>query len=137
MSIESKRVRCGSCGAELSGPASTSTNERKDCPFCGSRSRLFSIALSGIGKARSMLRLKGRRAKGGKPFIEQKVGDDLHRKSGRWMRLERLIDRVKNWYREIVKDRETGEILDRCEEPLDQHRGHGAANRKSDPTIRD
>jgi hypothetical protein len=34
-----------------------------------------------------------------------------------------------NWYSKIVKDQETGELLRHCEEPLDQHRGHGSAKR--------
>jgi hypothetical protein len=41
------------------------------------------------------------------------------------MRLERVIDRAKNWYREIVTDPVTGKIIHACEEPLDAHRGHG------------
>jgi hypothetical protein len=36
-----------------------------------------------------------------------------------------------NWYCETVKDGETGELLHHCEEPFDQHTGHGSAkNRK-------
>jgi hypothetical protein len=41
------------------------------------------------------------------------------------MKLERLIDRAKNWYKEVVRDPETGEIIHKCEEPLREHRGHG------------
>jgi hypothetical protein len=32
-----------------------------------------------------------------------------------------------NWYSETVKDEETDELLHHCEEPLDQHTGHGSA----------
>jgi len=59
--------------------------------------------------------------------MEQTVGDDLHLKSGKWMKLERLIDRVGDWYREIVTDPENGQIIHFCEEPLSQHYGHGSA----------
>ena len=42
---------------------------------------------------RSQLRLKLRRPTEKKPYVEQKVGDDLHRASGEWHRLERVINR--------------------------------------------
>jgi len=63
----------------------------------------------------------------GKPYIEGKGGDDLHRKTGRWMHLQRIIDRARNWYTEVVTDPETGMVVHRCEEPLSEHWGHGSA----------
>jgi hypothetical protein len=66
----------------------------------------------------------------GKPYIEGKVGDDLQRDTGEWMHLQRIIDRVKDWYTEVVTDAETGKIVHRCEEPLSQHRGHCSAKHK-------
>ena len=100
-------------------------------------SRHFTVYIGEIVTVRSMLGLKGRHATGGRPFIEQKVGDDLHRKSGRWMMLERVIDRAKNWYREVVTDRETGKIVHQCDEPLSDHRGHGAAKKTPKQGQRD
>jgi hypothetical protein len=36
-----------------------------------------------------------------------------------------------NWYSETVKDEETDELLHHCEEPFNEHTGHGSAkNRK-------
>ena len=69
----------------------------------------------------------------GRPYLEGTSGEDLYRKTGKWMLLERVIDRAKNWYREIVKDPDTGKIVLRCEEPLSQHRGHGSARKKNAP----
>jgi hypothetical protein len=72
----------------------------------------------------------GYKAKGqgkGKPYIEGKVGDDLYRNTGKWMHLQRIIDRTRNWYEEVVTDPETGNVTHRCEEPLSEHRGHGSA----------
>jgi hypothetical protein len=69
--------------------------------------------------------MKVRHPNGGRPFIEHIVGDDLHRKSGKWMRLQRLIDRATNRYRETVTDPEIGIIIHQNEEPLSEHRGHG------------
>ena len=39
-----------------------------------------------------------------KPYVEQTVGDDLDRKSSRWMKLHRRIDRDRKWYDERITD---------------------------------
>ena len=62
-----------------------------------------------------------------KPSLEGIVGDDLHHDSGKWMYKERVVDREKNKYKEIITDPETGKIVRKCEEPLDKHIGHGSA----------
>jgi hypothetical protein len=38
-----------------------------------------------------------------------------------------VIERAKDWYREVVTDYETGKMVHQCEEPLAEHQGHGAA----------
>jgi len=137
MPVDSQTVRCGNCGIDLKESTNTPPDKRTGCPSCGSMSRHFSVSISGTVTVRSMLGLKGRHATGGRPFIEQKIGDDLHRKSGRWMRLERVIDRARNWYRELVTDRETGKIVNQCDGPLSDHRGHGAAKGTPEREPRD
>ncbi len=62
--------------------------------------------------------------------MEQTSGDDLWRARGKWMKLERLVDRENDLYRKIIADPETGEVVIRVEKPLSQHRGHGSAKRK-------
>lgn len=62
-----------------------------------------------------------------RPIKEFKVGDDLHRNSGKWFYREMYINREKNQYKEIVKDKTTGKIIHKCEEPLSEHKGHGSA----------
>jgi hypothetical protein len=74
--------------------------------------------------------LKARHGAGGKPFAESVVGADLHRDSGKWMHLERVIDRVKDEYKKVVTDPDTGTVIYKCEEPLSKHQGHGAAKHK-------
>lgn len=56
-------------------------------------------------------------------------GDDLHRKSGKWMKKERVIDHAKDEYKEVVTDPEDGRIVHQCEEPLSKHIGHGSAKK--------
>jgi len=65
-----------------------------------------------------------------RPFLEQKIGDDLHKKSNTWMSLERVIDRAKNWYKEIIVNPKTGEIIHKIEEPLSDHTDHGSAKKR-------
>lgn len=75
----------------------------------------------------------GFKAKGqgtGKLYIEGKSGDDLQRENGKWMKKERIIDRENDHYREVVTDPETGKVIQHCDEPLSQHRGHGSAKKK-------
>lgn len=63
--------------------------------------------------------------------IEQLIGDDLHRSSGRWYKKVRIIDRAHDYYLEEVTDPETKRVIHRCEEPLTQHLGHGSDKRGS------
>jgi hypothetical protein len=74
---------------------------------------------------------KQRRAAGGKPPRETVTGDDLHRDSGEWRRLDRVIDRERDEYHEVIRD-SSGVIIHECHEHLSQDRGHGAA--RQDPT---
>jgi hypothetical protein len=130
MSVESIFTRCGQCGKPLNEPPSMPVEQRTACPSCGSTVRAFSIEISSTLEVHGQRRLKGRRASGGAPFIEQKVGSDLHRKTGIWMKLERVIDRAHDWYRERIMSPKTGEVIRECEEPLSQHQGHGTAKKR-------
>lgn len=77
------------------------------------------------------LRFKGKRGGKGRPFVEGKSGDDLHKKDGKWMHREIAIDREKNHYKEKVTNPKTGSVVHACEEPLSQHVDHGSAKKKS------
>jgi hypothetical protein len=66
----------------------------------------------------------------GKTLTESVAGDDLHRKSGKWMHKERVIDHANDLYREVVTDPDSGEIIHQQEELLSHHRGHGSDKRK-------
>lgn len=120
-------VRCGKCGAELHEAPGTAVEQRAPCPSCGSLTRQFAIGIASVVTPRSKVKFKGRHAGGGRPFVEAVVGSDLHYVSDVWMRLERVLDRADNRYREVVVNRATGAIVHECDEPLSAHRGHGAA----------
>lgn len=72
---------------------------------------------------------KGRRDGKKRPFIEGKWGDDLHRLSGVWNRLRRVIDRENDRYVEKIEAPD-GTVLRDVDEPLPEHRGHGSAKRQ-------
>jgi hypothetical protein len=106
---------------------SAPVEKRLPCPQCGSFTRWIHVTCSDTLRLHSKLNLKARHSGEKRPFMEQTVGDDFHRKSGRWMALYRLIDRVKYWYHERITDAATGNVVHECSEPLTNHRGHGSA----------
>ncbi len=124
---------CGSCGAPIDEPSNTAPEERKPCPSCGSTSRQIRVELAEALEFHASLGYKAKSQGKGKPYLEGRTGDDLYRKTGKWMLLERVIDRAKNWYKKLITDPETGKVVHRCEEPLTDHRGHGSAKKKSEP----
>ena len=73
---------------------------------------------------------KARHGDTGKPYFESIASDDLYRKSCKWMLLERIIDREKDFYKEVISDPKTGKIIRKCEEPLSQHIDYGSARQK-------
>lgn len=127
MSEATIRSNCGECGAEISEVPNVQPEQRKPCPSCGSILRAIQVSISERVVIREKLGLKARHKDAKKPYIESVSGDDLHRKTGKWMKLSRLIDRENNHYREEIKDPSTGEIIHHCEEPLSDHKGHGSA----------
>lgn len=64
----------------------------------------------------------------GKPAREQIVGSEMSA-SGRLVHKERHWDKQSDWYFERITNIQTGEIIHECEEPLSEHRGHGAAKK--------
>jgi hypothetical protein len=92
----------------------------------------FAVTLETEVGVRAKLLRKAKATGKGKPFVEGVDGDDVHRATGHWNVLSRLIDRRGNRYRERIVDGETGEVIRDVDEPLTGHRGHG-----SDKTVRD
>ena len=130
MPIDNNSVQCGGCGVTLEEDPSLPVESRGPCPVCGSATRLFQVAIRVKAAARSKLGLRGKHAGSVEPFFEQVSGDDLHHKTGKWMKHSRVIGRDNDLYHEVVTNPETGEVVHECKEKLSQHRGHGAANLK-------
>lgn len=126
MPVHYPSVFCGNCGLVLEENTSCPVEETNPCPSCGSVRRNIYVTIHDTGTSREKLGMKGRHSAGGKPFIEQVSGDDLHRKSGKWMNLRRIIDHKNDLYHEVFTDPETGRVVHECKEPLSKHLGHGA-----------
>ncbi|MGD0856397.1 MAG: hypothetical protein ABSA18_11400 [Dehalococcoidia bacterium] len=118
-------VVCGKCKCELEEEPNIAPIQRVPCPKCGSTSRNFEVKSSVTITAKSQVSVLGKRQGKGKPFIEQVAGDNLHRKTGKWMKRSRVIDRENDSYKETITDPATGEIIHHCDEPLSKHIGHG------------
>ena len=123
-------VKCGSCGVPIDEPSNTPIEERVPCPACGSKIRRIEKALTENQPFHEQLKHKAKHGGKGKPFIEGKSGDDLHKKSGKWMQREMTVNREKDQYKEVVTDPQTGEVIHHCEEPLSKHQYHGSAKKK-------
>jgi hypothetical protein len=122
-----KSIRCASCNAMLEESSDTKPESRRPCPDCGSTSRRFDMEINAVVEFHDSLKFVLKSSITGQTVKEGMGGDDLHRKSGKWMQKERLIDHEKDLYKEVVIDPETGEVVHHCEEPLSQHRDHGSA----------
>lgn len=123
-------VQCGNCES----PVLEDRNEpdRQPCPECGSTRRIFNLAVADTIQFKQMLGMKiSNPSFGGKGHVrvEQLAGDELHRKTRRWFKKERVIDRQNDRYYEKITDPETGQVIHHCDEPLTQHFGHGTARK--------
>jgi hypothetical protein len=105
----SMTVRCANCRTVLEDDGDAAN--REPCHVCGHTERLYEETLTATVRIRPPLLVKAKSPGERKPFMEEKSGDDLHRKTGRWSKLTRLIDRRGDRYVENIVDEETGEIL--------------------------
>ena len=114
---------CGDCGVELS-------EKEKVCPTCGSKKRKAILQVGENLGIHDQVKGKGKETDNKKPIKEFKIGDDFHINSKKWNHREMYIDRKNDKYEEIIKNKDTGEIIYKCKEPLSQHVGHGDAKHK-------
>jgi predicted nucleic acid-binding Zn-ribbon protein len=122
------KVTCAGCGA-----TATDTLDSKSfppCPKCGSTSRHAAIELEDKVEVHDRLDGKSKRPTAKDPDVEVRTGDDPYVAKGTWAEKERRVDRPGDWYDEVVKDKETGEVLHECHEPLSKHVGRGSAKPK-------
>jgi len=123
-------VFCGNCGRLLEEAGGLQSDERTPCPACGSKARKYSIVLTATTAPLSSLKAEGRRGglsrkKGW--FIRTLTGLVQQRsRGGATAQHDQKFDRDNDRYTETVTMRDTGEVVHHCDEPLSEHKGHGA-----------
>ncbi|MDH4275738.1 MAG: hypothetical protein OEW08_11920, partial [Gammaproteobacteria bacterium] len=98
---------------------------------CGSKSRRYNVLVIDNATAHDGFRLKARHGPKGKPYLEVRVSEEVNRRNGKWVNRSLRVDRDKDEYKEMVEDKDTKEIIHRCDEPLSEHIGHGSARNKN------
>jgi phage FluMu protein Com len=118
-------IECTECGNVLNETYRAQSG--KPCPRCGSIKRTIhvSVIASVMPQIHEQVAWRSGNRRRGKPLRWGVVGDDLYRKLGRWSTLERIFDRIKDYYYEHIADKETGAVIKHCEEKLSEHRGRG------------
>jgi hypothetical protein len=122
-------VKCGECEAVL---AEVPNGAHEPCPRCGSKKRTHFVGVSESIEVHERLSGKVKdvqKAGKNKTRAEFVTGDDLHRASRRWNKLDREIDRENDRYREKIVDPQTGAVIRSVDEPLSEHQGHGSAKK--------
>ncbi len=114
-------VTCAKCGTVID-PA----GQPSSCPECGSGDRLIGATDALVAELKEKAKSDKKRRGKKKAYEEVTIGDDLHRDSGQWNRIEQVIDRDNDRYRKRITDAE-GTILRDDDKPLSLHRGHGSA----------
>jgi PHP family Zn ribbon phosphoesterase len=101
------------------------SSEPISCPTCGSLQDL-SVSVEETIQVHEWIKKKDKLPGVKRPSGEQVIGDEIAFDTGKWVYKQQIIDRTNNWYYEIVIDKETGNIIHLCSEPLDQHLGYGS-----------
>jgi hypothetical protein len=132
MTESGRRVSCSGCGEPLSIECVGERPTGAKCPHCGSSAQTVSLDFESHVSVFDFVKLRSKNpALTGKDKhpTEYQAGHELRRSTGEMVYKERLIDRRRKKYRELVKTLD-GTVLRDVTEPLGQHRGHGTAKRE-------
>jgi hypothetical protein len=121
-------VSCSGCGTSM--PEPSRIEDQEPCPTCGPTARTFAVTLADSAQAHDSLATKARHGDIGKvkPHREAFTGFDYHRDTKQWRQGSRVVDRERDRYTERILDA-AGNVIRDVDEPLSQHRSHGAAKR--------
>ena len=122
------KAECFQCGTRVPDIALSQTT-RQRCPVCAATERRITIRARDVVSILGDLRYKHRELGGRRPRLEGREKDEVRYATGRTSHVSRLIDRANDRYFKVVTDSRTGEVLHQCDEPLSEHRDHGAARK--------
>lgn len=125
--VHDKPILCPQCKAPLAASGVDGTLVR--CSNCGSTMHFKHLA--GSVSVRGYLFRRARSPGKANFNVQREEGNSFHRKSARWHKLTRIIDRVRDWYYEHIVDAETENIVRHVDESLSKHRsGRSTSTRK-------
>ena len=126
---------CRECGTPATRDGGFLPEQRVACNACGSIERKYpQLAKSYNGEVGVVVKAKSEDRRKAKPLLHETSGASHSTQLGRWLWRNVEIDRVRNYYREIVLDPESGVVLHYCEEPLSSHRSRGSAKLRDTPS---
>jgi len=67
--------------------------------------------------------------KGKGPIAKGRAGDSFWHDGQKWVQRTLRVDIGGNHYFEMIFDPESGQVIHLCNEPLNQHIGHGGAKK--------
>ncbi len=126
--MASSITECAKCGTRLADDILDQT--RVPCTACGATARRFTECVEDSVVAYSSLRGKARcpslpSAK--KLRWDSFSGYEMSVSLGRMVKVERTIDKDRDWYSERVTDPVSGEVIHECHEALSAHINRGSA----------
>lgn len=123
---------CEKCGNDM-GEFRGEVMKIENCPKCGSDKLTRMLILCDKIEIHENVKGKSNKMPGKKkPYSEMQAGEEWSASRQKFVDKTRQIDRENNHYYEKVTDRQTGEVLHECSEPLDQHFGHGSDKKKKE-----
>jgi len=114
--VEPPRL-CPRCRAPL--PAAAAPRNLATCAACAATTHFKFLV--GHVKARGHVFRRARHPGKANFAVQHEEGDSFHRKTFRWHKLTRIIDRVRNRYYERIVDSETEVVIRHVDEPLSEH----------------
>lgn len=123
-------TECKECGFQFQRNTSEKNNT---CPQCGSNKIMFKLCLIETETEHELIKLKtkdDRFPSKKKMRKERTIGESQRKTDGKWMDLERFIDKDNDKYKKTIVDPETNKVVYHCEEPLSEHINRGSAKKK-------
>ena len=110
---------------------SAKAKERRPCPGCGSLTRHIYVNIKDTLVVSDDLAIKAKRVGQRKPFLEQKIGSDLHHATGTRRHRVMVVDRDRDRYKKVVTDRSRARNSIARKSPCPSTETGGARRRKT------